>query len=71
MFVIRHILPVSRNISCFCDANILWLLETAPFLGMKMFLCDCFSLGCHRLDLGGGDCTKLVGLHFTAQEMKI
>ena len=22
MSVIRHILPVSRNVSCFCDANI-------------------------------------------------
>ena len=22
MFVIRHILPVSKNVSCFCDANI-------------------------------------------------
>jgi hypothetical protein len=40
MFVIRHILPVSSNVSCFCDVSVYGLLKQLHFLGMKRLCCD-------------------------------
>jgi len=41
--VIRHILPVFRNVNFF-GHQYFWTIQTAALLRMKMFYCDCFFL---------------------------
>jgi hypothetical protein len=57
--VIRHTLPLSRNVFFFCQY--FWPIETPSLLGMKMFCCHWFFLGGVEV-VGGWDGPYKMGL---------
>ena len=70
MSVIRHILPLSKNVSCFCDICISGHLKQ-----LQCLECKCFAVN-FLLGLGGGVnasrvCSRWVCLHVIAQNMKV
>ena len=74
MSVIRHILPLSKNVCCFCDICISGHLKQLQCLECKCFAVIVFlgSLAVRREGGGAGRmCTRRVSLHVIAREMEV
>ena len=70
--VIRHTLPMSRNVFFFFLCQSLWPIETPSLFGMKMFCCHCFFLGVGgRWCVVWRVCARWFSLQVIAEKMKI